>query len=139
MPVGKPRIIKIVDYDPQWPVTFAALKRVIETMVGHSLLSVEHVGSTSVPGLAAKPIVDLDVVIESNTVLPEMIQPLARLGYIHRGDLGIPGREAFDREDHDVPRDGTGRTWPDHHLYVCGKDSVELNPNPPKEGVGSVS
>ena len=126
MPAGKTRIIKIADYDPQWPVTFAALKQVIETTVGDSLLSVEHVGSTLVPGLAAKPIVDLDVVIESNAVLPDIIQPLARLGYNHRGDLGIPGREAFGREDHDVPRDGTGRTWPHHYLYVCAQDCVEL-------------
>ena len=126
MLAGKTRRIKIVDYDPQWPVTFAALKRVIETTVGDLLLSVEHVGSTSVPGLAAKPIVDLDAVIETTTALPGMIQRLARLGYLHQGAGDIPGREQFGSSDHGVPRDGSGTTWPDHHLYVCAQDAVEL-------------
>lgn len=89
-------------------------------------MSIEHVGSTSVPGLAAKPIIDLDVVIESNAQLPEAIESLAQLGYVHEGDLGIAGREAFARQGQDVPRDGTGRMWPNHHLYVCAQDSEEL-------------
>ncbi len=127
MPVNKTRIIKIVDYDPQWPLIFAELRRVIETALGDLALSIEHVGSTSIPGLAAKPIIDLDVVIGSKALLTNVIQSLSRLGYVHRGDLGIAGMEAFGREDHmDVPRDGTGRSWPDHHLYVCAQDSGEL-------------
>ena len=125
--VDKTRSINIADYDSQWPLIFAELRRVIETALGGLALSIEHVGSTSIPGLAAKPIIDLDVVIESEALLPHVIQSLSGLGYVHRGDLGIAGREAFGREDHiDVPRDGTGRSWPDHHLYVCAQDSVEL-------------
>jgi GrpB-like predicted nucleotidyltransferase (UPF0157 family) len=50
---------------------------------------------------------------------------LAALGYRHEGDLGVSGREAFARTD-DVPRDGSGRIWPSHHLYVCAADSPEL-------------
>ena len=57
--------------------------------------AVEHVGSTAVPGLAAKPIIDIDVLLTSETMLPVAIQRLASLGYIYRGDLGIPQREAF--------------------------------------------
>jgi GrpB-like predicted nucleotidyltransferase (UPF0157 family) len=70
---------------------------------------IEHVGSTSVAGLAAKPIIDLDVLLASADYLPETIRRLATLGYEHQGDLGITGREAFS-------------TPPDlfaHHLYVC--------------------
>ena len=71
--------------------------------------AIEHIGSTSVPGLAAKPIIDLDVLLASAAYLPETIRRLATLGYEHEGDLGIAGREAF-------------RTPPSlfaHHLYVC--------------------
>jgi GrpB-like predicted nucleotidyltransferase (UPF0157 family) len=82
--------------------------------------------STSVPGLAAKPILDVDVVIESARALPGAIAKLATVGYEHQGDLGIPGREAFRNPSRDVPRDGSGREWPEHHLYVCAEDSREL-------------
>ncbi len=126
MSMIKTRTIKIFDYDPQWSLVFTALERVLETALGNLALSIEHVGSTSVPKLAAKPIIDIDVVIESNARLPEAIQSLAGLGYFHEGDLGIAGREAFGRQGQDVPRDGTGRTWPNHHLYVCVQDSEEL-------------
>ena len=57
--------------------------------------AIEHIGSTSVPGLAAKPIIDLDVLLASAAYLPETIRRLATLGYEHEGDLGIAGREAF--------------------------------------------
>ena len=103
-------------------MTFAALQQVIETTARDLLLSAEHVGSTSVPGLAAKPIVDLDVVIATTAV----IQRLAGLGYLHQGDRDVPGRESFGAPDRDIRRDGTGRTWPVHHLNVCAQNAVEL-------------
>jgi len=89
-------------------------------------LAVEHVGSTAVPGLAAKPIIDIDVVIRSRDELGEVVAALSGAGYEHQGDLDVPGREAFRRGGPDVPRDGTGRVWPPHHLYVCHTDSDEL-------------
>ncbi len=79
-------------------------------------MSVEHVGSTAVPGLAAKPIIDMDVVVASSDKLPEAIERLASLGYVHRGNLGIDGREAFD----------SPRGLPAHHLYVCLRESAAL-------------
>ena len=75
-----------------------------------------HVGSTAVPGLAAKPIIDLDVVVASRDEVPRAIEALDRLGYAHRGDLGVPGREAFRGP----------ATVPGHHLYLCAADSSEL-------------
>jgi GrpB-like predicted nucleotidyltransferase (UPF0157 family) len=57
--------------------------------------AIEHVGSTSVPGLAPKPIFDLDVLLASAAYLPETIQRLATLGYEHQGNLGITDRETF--------------------------------------------
>jgi len=108
--------IVIVDYDPYWPKLFEELRTPVANVLGDLALAIEHVGSTSVPELAAKPIVDMDVVVASTTQLGAVITRLATLGYVHEGDLGISGREAF--------------VWPPstprHHLYVCPKDSMAL-------------
>ncbi len=120
------RTIEIVDYDPAWPEAFAGISRAVAAALGPLALRIEHVGSTAVPGLSAKPIIDLDVVIESPRVLPLVVEALGTLGYTHEGDGGISGREAFGREGATVPADGSGRAWPAHHLYVCPSDSEEL-------------
>jgi GrpB-like predicted nucleotidyltransferase (UPF0157 family) len=122
------RPVDIIPYNPAWPLIFEGLKGVYARALGPLALAIEHVGSTAVPGLAAKPIIDIDVVIPSPDVLPEIIRLLATLGYRHQGDLGVPGREAFAGEGVDeVPRDGTGRYWPVHQLYICAADSDELH------------
>ncbi len=118
--------IEIAPYDPEWGRTFEALRRVLLRALGEIAVGVEHVGSTAVPDLAAKPVVDLDVVIPSRDALVTAVSGLAALGYRHEGDLGVTGREAFARDASDVPRDGSGRSWPAHHLYVCASDSPEL-------------
>ncbi|MEH1836533.1 MAG: GrpB family protein [Nostoc sp.] len=111
-----PEQIVIVEYDPSWPSLFEKLKTPVAEILGESALAIEHVGSTSVPGLAAKPIIDMDVVVPSTACIRATILALATLGYEHQGDLGIKGREAF--------------LWPSntprHHLYVCPRDSKEL-------------
>src|SRR5262245_9347453 len=111
----RPAPIQIADYDPTWPSTFAALRAHLATALSPFVLRIEHVGSTAVPGLAAKPIVDLDVGV-ATADWPIVIQRLASLGYQHQGDLGIPGREAFRTPPADVA----------HHRYLCAPDSAEL-------------
>ena len=120
------RTIEIVEYDPAWAEAFASISRAVAAALGPLALRIEHVGSTSVPGLASKPIIDLDVVIESPRSLPAVVEALRTLGYSHEGDGGIPGREAFRRESATAPADGSGRAWPEHHLYVCPSGSEEL-------------
>jgi GrpB-like predicted nucleotidyltransferase (UPF0157 family) len=122
----KTRRVEVVDYDPQWAVTYGKLKLVLEAKVGNLAQRIEHVGSTSIPGLAAKPIIDLDIIIESYERLPEVIAQLGELGYIHVGDLDVPGREAFRRQGEDVPYDKTRSRWPRHNLYVCPQDGAGL-------------
>jgi GrpB-like predicted nucleotidyltransferase (UPF0157 family) len=74
------------------------------------VLRIEHVGSTSVPGLAAKPIIDIDVVVESEQSIGPTIALIESSGYTWVGDLGVVGREAFD-----APPDST---FARHHLYL---------------------
>ncbi len=71
--------------------------------------AIEHIGSTAVPGLAAKPIIDIDILLRAKADFPEAVTRLSKLGYVHQGDLGIPQREAFLALAPDIP----------HHLYVC--------------------
>lgn len=110
------RRIEVVDYDLCWQKTFERLRSRIWTAVRDLALSVEHVGSTSVPGLAAKPIIDISIVVPERLDVQTGISRLATLGYVHRGDLGVEGREAFDNPD----------GLPVHHLYLCPRDSVAL-------------
>jgi len=119
------RTIAVVDYDPAWAEAFRELAGVIAAAVGERPVRIEHIGSTSVPGLAAKPIVDI-VVISRRADLPAVIARLAPLGYEHQGDGGIAERESFRRESTNVPRDGSARVWSNHYLYVCDAASPEL-------------
>jgi GrpB-like predicted nucleotidyltransferase (UPF0157 family) len=106
--------VVIVDYDPAWPGRYAALRAPIAAALGELAAEIVHLGSTSVPGLAAKPVIDLNVLLHSKADLPMVIERLAGLGYVHEGDLGITGREAF------ATPPGYGAH--DHHLYVCAPD-----------------
>ena len=107
--------IIIEDYNPHWPEQFELLGWRIGKALGPLACAIEHVGSTAVPGLAAKAILDIDVLLHSASDLPEAIRQLGTLGYQHRGDLGVPGREAFRRPAHEIP----------HHLYVLEPEARE--------------
>jgi len=120
------RPVIIVNYNNTWPEMFEKLKLIIQEYLGELVLSIEHVGSTSIPGLAAKPIIDIDVVVESFSQLPTVIDKLSELGYVYEGNLGIEDREAFARKDNFVPYSKDNNEKPEHHLYVCNVESREL-------------
>jgi GrpB-like predicted nucleotidyltransferase (UPF0157 family) len=110
-----PKVI-VVDYDPAWPDTFDRLRATIWPSIQSVATSIEHVGSTSVPGLAAKPVIDMTIVVPTAAAMETVINRLRRIGYEHRGDLGVPGREAF----------ANPAGLPNHHLYACvaGNDGL---------------
>ena len=110
--------IVVEPYDEAWERNFAAIRDEIQAALGELAVRIEHVGSTSVPGLSAKPVIDIDVVIRDHSVLDEVISRLAKIGYQHEGNLGIAGREAFSYEGKEHLKE--------HHLYVCPEDSPEL-------------
>ena len=109
--------VEVLPYDEKWKQDFIDIKREIEDALGDTAIKVEHVGSTSVEGLAAKPIIDIDVVV-ANADVQKAVDKLAAIGYIHEGNLGIEGREAFKYEGKEHLRT--------HHLYICPEDSKEL-------------
>ena len=90
-------MIPVVEYDPAWPQRFEQLRQVYAeamTAAGVSVVAIEHVGSTSVPGLAAKPIIDCDIIVAVQDV-PAAARTLIGLGFTPLGELGIPLRWAF--------------------------------------------
>jgi GrpB-like predicted nucleotidyltransferase (UPF0157 family) len=108
--------IIVIDYDLAWPQILERLRSPIWKAVKDIALTIEHVGSTSVPGLAAKPIIDIDIVAPTKAEVELAIPRLATLGYLHRGNLGIEDREAFQSPPN-LPR---------HNLYLCPRDSLAL-------------
>ena len=108
--------IVVVDYDPMWPEIFEQLRTHVGSVLHDVALTVEHVGSTSVPGLAAKPIIDMSVIVASKREVPLAIARLATLGYEHLGNRGIEDREAFRHPE----------GWLAHHLYVCPQGSLAV-------------
>lgn len=107
--------IRIVDYRNDWPAAFAVLRDRLRLCVGGLASAIEHVGSTSVAGLAGKDKIDIDIVSRMEQ-LASIIDRLARIGYTHRGNLGIAEREVFDHPDGDTP----------HNLYVCAPGALSL-------------
>lgn len=109
--------VVVEKWNPKWKDEFERIVDSLGEDIIYNSVKIEHVGSTSVEGLSAKPIIDLDIVIENDKF--EIIKRLLNdKGYKHEGDLGIEGREAFSYSGKEELMT--------HHLYVCPKDSKEL-------------
>ena len=107
-------------YNPAWPAWFEEIKAFLGEKVSRACLGIEHAGSTSLPGMIAKPIIDVIIVIEPEG-FTEMKSLLEERGYHHQGDKGIRERESFDFTDKAVKE-----SFLAHNLYVCPKHSESL-------------
>lgn len=116
--MGTGKVI-VLPYDMAWQSGFEKIKKEIEDAIGDLVLGIEHIGSTAVKGMSAKPCIDIDVIIKDYSVLESVIVGLNAIGYIHEGDLGIKDREAFRYSDKPHLQA--------HHLYVCPQYSKELH------------
>ena len=113
-----PKVV-VLPYDEGWIYDFEKIKNELEKALGDLIVGIEHVGSTSVKGLSAKPCIDIDIIIKDYSVFESVVNELNQIGYIHEGDLGIKDREAFKYSDK--------QHMPKHHLYVCPAYSAELH------------
>jgi GrpB-like predicted nucleotidyltransferase (UPF0157 family) len=113
-----PEVITVVEYDPAWPDRFERLRQDYAAAMkaaGVHVVAIEHVGSTSVPGLAAKPVIDCDIVVAEQDV-EAASQVLIGMGFRPLGELGIPRRWAFKQPER------LGKT----NTYVIVEDSLSL-------------
>jgi GrpB-like predicted nucleotidyltransferase (UPF0157 family)/quercetin dioxygenase-like cupin family protein len=111
------REIVVVDYDPQWAVWFEQVRAYVWPAVEDIALRIDHVGSTSVHGLAAKPIIDMDIVVPADDAVRPGIDRVKSLGYRWLGELGVVGRQAF------MPAGPPPADFPPHHLYLVVEDN----------------
>jgi GrpB-like predicted nucleotidyltransferase (UPF0157 family) len=110
----------VTPYNPEWPAWFLSLNAFLGRNLAGTYHAIEHVGSTAVPGMTAKPIIDVDIVLREGAF--ERVKGyLEGIGYTYEGDKGIPGREAFDMHDY-----GLRQILPAHLLYVLYPDADEL-------------
>ena len=113
----------IKKYTSEWITCFADLKHEIEKGLSGLKYSIEHVGSTSVPELDSKDIIDIDIIYEQESEFEKIKAGLNKIGYYHNGNQGIEHREVFKR---------TGQLTNEvldkikHHLYVCLIDGEAL-------------
>lgn len=119
-----------MDYDDRWPALFAAEAQRIHDACGPLALTLEHIGGTSVPGLCSKPVLDIAAGRPRGSPIGEYVAALARAGYEHRGERGVPGREYFRRGD---PRayhlhlvEEGGPLWRD---YLAFRDFLRTHPD----------
>jgi GrpB-like predicted nucleotidyltransferase (UPF0157 family) len=110
------RTLEVVAYDPRWPAAFAAEAERIRAVLGKLALRVDHNGSTSVPGLAAKPVIDIQVSVAELQPMDPYREPLQSIGYTH-----VP-----HPDDSCCPFFHRPREWPhSHHIHVVRAGDAE--------------
>jgi GrpB-like predicted nucleotidyltransferase (UPF0157 family) len=98
--IGEPRSqIVVVPHDPLWIAAFTSAAKEAAPALGKNLLEIHHIGSTAIPGIYAKPIIDMLPVVADIAAVDQCISQMNSLGYESRGEYGIPGRRFFYRDD----------------------------------------
>jgi GrpB-like predicted nucleotidyltransferase (UPF0157 family) len=106
-----------VPYRPEWAQLFHDEKARIVAEIGDLVLDVQHVGSTAIPNLAAKPIIDIAIAVSDESVIPEITKRLENIGYMYRGDGGQHGGHLLVKE-----REPDVRT---HHVHIVARDDEQ--------------
>jgi len=107
-------IVRLAQYSPEWAKIFEREEKLLQSSIGKYIIEIQHIGSTSIPGIVAKPIIDIGVAIGRFEGGVVCIKPLEGLGYIYNGENGIPRRHYFDKGDPTA-----------YHLHMLEQDSDE--------------
>jgi GrpB-like predicted nucleotidyltransferase (UPF0157 family) len=120
--------IEVVPYDPNWPGIFASESALIRQALGDNCLAIHHIGSTAVPGLAAKPKIDMIVVVKE---LLLGVKPIQQLGYVFKGEYNIPMRGYFNNKSAIDPFHihMYEEFHPEIELNLCFRDYLRKHPN----------
>ena len=94
----KRHTVRVVDHEPSWPALFADEWESLHRTLGDLVADIQHVGSTAVPDLPAKPILDIAIAIDTLDIIPDIVERLTGIGYIYRGDGGDGGGHLFIKE-----------------------------------------
>lgn len=120
--------IELANYNKQWLALFEAEKQRLTLPLRNQLVEIAHVGSTSIEGLAAKPIIDIAVLIKDIALIDQLVGGLEQAGYDYHGEFGLPGRQFFTRG---TPRivhvhlvDSNSSHW---HMWHTFRDALRGN------------
>lgn len=111
--------VELMPHDPRWAEMAEAEATLLFAALGGLLLEVHHIGSTSIPGIRAKPVLDLIPVVGSHSELDQQQAELLRIGYEYWGEFGLKGRRYCSKDD---PQ--TGRRLVQLHCYVVGSPEI---------------
>lgn len=126
---GEP--VEIVAYDPEWPARFDAEAKRIREALGEHLVAIEHVGSTAVVGLEAKPVIDVAAAIGDLERWHGLVEPLRHAGYVHQPAGDFEGRRYFRRFEggiriaHLSLAEADSRFWREHLAF---RDALRSDP-----------
>lgn len=91
--------VALQPYSAEWPTLFQTEAMQLQAAIGSHVLDIQHVGSTAIPGIPAKPILDIAVAVANLEAAVLCVQPLVALGYLYHGEAGVPGRYFFTKGD----------------------------------------
>ncbi len=106
--------VRVIDYDPGWPELYRLEAEQLRRILGNELVAIHHIGSTGVPGLASKPVIDILPVVRDIRRIDRLNSGFEALGYECMGEFGIPGRRYFRKG-------GEERT---HQVHIFGQDAA---------------
>lgn len=129
--MGMMRNILVVNYESEWPAKYAVEARRLGDALTSTLVAIHHIGSTSVPGLAAKPTIDILAVVRSLTQLDACNDTMRALGYEPKGEFGIVGRRFFTKGGDDCRTHHVHAYEPGHHevrTHLDFRDYLRAHP-----------
>jgi GrpB-like predicted nucleotidyltransferase (UPF0157 family) len=126
--------VHVAPYDPSWPAKFTSEAECIRAALGSMAVAVHHIGSTAIPGIFAKPIIDMLLEVEDIQAFDALSSALTELGYEAKGEFGIPGRRYFRKEStegmrtHQIHAFEKGSPASERHLafrdYMIGQPAI---------------
>lgn len=116
----------IEPHNADWKIEFSVLRSALQNILRDYSVDIQHVGSTAVKDLCAKPILDIDIIIDNKNDLNKMTSELEKVGYQPIGEQGISGRFSLKQKSNRTPITNDTKKWQEHHLYVCLSDSLAL-------------
>lgn len=116
------RQVKVVPYDPDWPRSFRAEANELEAIFGQEVVAIHHIGSTAIPNVSAKPIIDILMEVKQIDKIDEFNETMRQSGHLSKGEAGIPGRRFFIKGD---------ELYRTHHIHAfqTGHPDVERHLN----------
>ncbi len=120
-------------YSSEWPVKFTEIAEVVQPALNGEVIAIQHVGSTSIPGMPSKPQIDVLVTVSDLSVIPSYYDAMQQIGYVARGDYTNEGEEYFTKDTPEGTREVSLHVLPEGHRWAIElmdfRDYLRTNPD----------